>query len=71
MVFSQARQRSSIPSNPDPKEIYEWHAAIVKSLVDRNEETARVAIVRRYGNIQKLLDEMRIQRNEQDVATPK
>ena len=69
MVFSQARQRSSIPSNPDPKEIYEWHAAIVKSLVDRNEEAARVAIVRHYGNIQKLLNEMRIQRNDQDVVT--
>ncbi len=69
MVFSQARQRSPIPSNPDPMEIYQWHAAIVKSLTDRDEEAARVAIVRHYGNIQKLLDEMRIQRNEQDVAT--
>lgn len=70
MVFSQARQRSSIPSNPDPMEIYEWHAAIVKSLVDRDEEAARVAIVRHYGNIQKLLNEMRVHRNDQDVATP-
>jgi DNA-binding FadR family transcriptional regulator len=69
MVFSQARQRSPIPSNPDPMEIYQWHAAIVKSLVDRDEEAARVAIVRHYGNIQKLLDEMRIQRNDQDVVT--
>ncbi len=69
MVFAQARQRSPIPSNPDPMEIYQWHAAIVKSLTDRDEEAARVAIVRHYGNIQKLLDEMRIQRNEQDVAT--
>jgi len=63
MIFSQARQRTPIPSNPDPLEIYQWHAAIVDSLAARDTEAARVAIVRHYGNIQKLLDEMRVQRN--------
>jgi DNA-binding FadR family transcriptional regulator len=66
MVFSQARQRVPIPSNPDPMEIYRWHTDIVDSLAARDNEAARVAIVRHYGNIQKVLDEMRISRNGQD-----
>jgi len=36
MVFSQARQWTPIPSNPDPMEIYKWHAGIVQSLADRD-----------------------------------
>jgi len=45
MSFSQARQRTPTPSNPEP-----------------------MAIVRHYGNIQKLLDEMRVQRGGLDAA---
>jgi DNA-binding FadR family transcriptional regulator len=65
MVFSQARQRTKIPSNPDPMQIYQWHADIVDALAVRDNEAARVAIVRHYGNIQRVLNEMRISRNEQ------
>lgn len=66
MVFSQARQRTQIPSNPDPMQIYQWHTDIVDALAARDNEAARVAIVRHYGNIQRVLNEMRISRNEQD-----
>lgn len=69
MIFSQARQRTPIPSNPDPMQIYQWHADIVDSLVAGDTEAARVAIVRHYGNIQRVLNEMRIHRNGEDVAT--
>ena len=69
MVFSQARQRTQIPLNPDRMQVYQWHADIVESLAARDNEAARVAIVRHYGNIQRVLNEMRISRNEQDVAT--
>ncbi len=65
MVFSQARQRTPIPSNPDPKEIYQWHEAIVDSLAARDIDAARVAIVQHYGNIQSVLEEMRVQRSDQ------
>lgn len=69
MIFSQARQRTPIPSNPDPMQIYQWHADIVDSLVAGDTEGARVAIVRHYGNIQRVLNEMRIHRTGEDVAT--
>lgn len=69
MIFSQARQRTPIPSNPDPMQIYQWHADIVDSLVAGDTEAARVAIVRHYGNIQRVLNEMRIHRTGEDVAT--
>ncbi|MBI3958849.1 MAG: FadR family transcriptional regulator [Chloroflexi bacterium] len=69
MVFSQARKRTPVPSNPDPMQIYQWHADIVESLAHRDVEAARVAIVRHYGNIQRLLDEMRLHRNGQAVTT--
>lgn len=69
MIFSQARQRTQIPSNPDPMQVYQWHKDIVQSLAARDNESARVAIVAHYGNIQKLLDEMRIHRNGENVAT--
>ena len=63
MIFSQARRHVSVPSNPDQLEIYQWHVEIVKALDERNAEAARVAMVRHYGNIQKVLEEMRIHRN--------
>ncbi|MBX3051350.1 MAG: FadR family transcriptional regulator [Caldilineaceae bacterium] len=71
MVFSQARQQSPIPSNPDPTEIYEWHASIVASLRARDNEAARVAIVRHYGNIQGVLEEMRVRRINQNAEVVK
>lgn len=63
MIFSQARRHASVPSNPDQLEIYQWHVDIVKAMEERNVEAARVAMVRHYGNIQKVLEEMRIHRN--------
>ena len=68
MVFAQARQRASIPANPNQAEIYQWHVAIVDALEAQDVEAARVAMVRHYGNIQKLLEEMRIYKNEQAAA---
>lgn len=68
MVFSQARRHASVPSNPDPMEIYQWHVDIVDALASHDAEAARVAMVRHYGNIQKHLEEMRIQRNGQSKA---
>lgn len=63
MVFSQARRHVAVPSNPDQVEIYQWHVDIVKALDARDADAARVAMVRHYGNIQKVLEEMRIHRN--------
>jgi DNA-binding FadR family transcriptional regulator len=68
MIFSQARQHRPIPSNPDHSEIYQWHVDIVAALAGRNVEAARVAMVRHYGNIQTLLEEMRLQRDGQSAA---
>lgn len=63
MIFSQARRHVAVPSNPDHLEIYQWHVDIVRALEVRDVDAARVAMARHYGNIQKLLEEMRIQRN--------
>lgn len=68
MAFAQARQHAAIPSNPDQMEVYQWHVDIVEALARRNIEDVRVAMVRHYGNIQKHLEQMRIQRNEQMAA---
>jgi DNA-binding FadR family transcriptional regulator len=63
MVFSQARRHAAVPSNPNLLEIYQWHVNIVDALAKRDVAAARVAMVQHYGNIQKLLEEMRIHRN--------
>lgn len=68
MVFSQARRRVAVPSNPDPIAVYQWHVDIVDALAKQDVAAARVAMVQHYGNIQKLLDEMRIQRNGHSPA---
>lgn len=68
MIFSQTRRHAAIPSNPDQMEIYQWHVDIVKALEEHNVEAARIAMVRHYGNLQKLLEEMRIHRNGQPTA---
>jgi len=65
MVFAQAQRCSAIPANPDHAAVYQWHVDIVDALAERNVEAARVAMVRHYGNIQTLLDEMRVARNGQ------
>lgn len=67
MVFAQARRRAAIPANPDHQEIYQWHVAIVDALAARDADAARIAMVRHYGNIQTLLEEMRVSRNGQAV----
>lgn len=63
MVFSQARRHVAVPSNPDQIAVYQWHVDIVEALAKRDTAAARVAMVQHYGNIQKLLEEMRIHRN--------
>ena len=68
MVFVQARQRASIPSNPDHREIYQWHVSIVDALAARDVEAARIAMVRHYGNLQTLLEEMRVYKDAQAAA---
>ncbi|MBX3012641.1 MAG: FadR family transcriptional regulator [Caldilineaceae bacterium] len=69
MIFSQARRHSSIPSNPDHAEIYQWHVAIVAALANQDVAAARVAMVNHYGNIQKILEEMRILKTGQPAPT--
>ncbi len=65
MTFAQARQRTLVPANPaDDIEVYHWHVAIVDALEERDAEAARTAMVRHYGNIQNVLEEMRIYRND-------
>lgn len=68
MIFDQARQHGSVPSNPDPMEIHHWHVAIVEALAKKDVAAARVAMVRHYGNIQKLLEEMRFHKDPQPAA---
>ena len=65
-VFDQAQQRSAVPSNSDHEAIYQWHVKIVDALEARDVDAARVAMVQHYGNIQMLLEEMRIQKDGQN-----
>lgn len=60
MVFAQAQQRSAVPANPDHEVIYQWHVKIVDALEAQDTEAARIAMVQHYGNIQTLLEEMRV-----------
>ncbi|MEZ4678495.1 MAG: FadR/GntR family transcriptional regulator [Caldilineaceae bacterium] len=65
MVFAQARRRAAVPANPDHEAIYQWHVNIVDALEAGDADAARVAMVRHYGNIQTLLEEMRVFKKEQ------
>jgi len=67
-VFAQAQQRAAVPANPDHEAIHQWHVAIVDALESGDTEAARVAMVRHYGNIQTLLDAMRVQKNGHATA---
>ena len=68
MVFAQACQHVAVPSNPDQREIYQWHVDIVEALERADSAGARVAMTRHYGNIQKHLEEMRVHRDRQQAA---
>ena len=68
MVFAQARRRSDVPANPDHEAIYQWHVAIVDALEAGDVEAARVAMVCHYGNIQTLLEAMRVHKHPKHSA---
>lgn len=68
MVFAQAQQRAAVPANSDHEVIYQWHVAIVDALEAHDAEAARIAMVRHYGNIQTILEAMRVQKNDQAAA---
>lgn len=68
MVFAQAQRRAAVPANPDHEAIYQWHVAIVDALEEQDVEAARVAMMRHYGNIQTLLEAMRVHKDRQAAA---
>lgn len=68
-VFAQARQHATVPLNPDQQTIYQWHVDIVEALARRDVEAARTAMMQHYGDIQKHLEEMRLQRTPKPTVS--